>query len=115
MGDVERVLLRMIRRGFVSDADTDTRKVRVTFDELDGMTSGWLFVPRYPGVVASASTVQGHTHSFTDSIGGSGSTSTSGSHTHEITLTDWMPKINERVWVLYYPVDDGDGLVLGVV
>ena len=36
-------------------------------------------------------------------------------HAHEGSTTYWMPAINDRVLVLYIPVFNGDGFILGAI
>ena len=44
--------------------------------------------------------------------GGSGYAEFS-SHKHYLTIKPWMPKVNDKVLVLYFPVFNGDGVILG--
>lgn len=79
----------MVRVGTVTDISGN--RVRVKFPDLN-MTSGWLYVLRNNGSV-TIGTEQGHNH--------------------PATASRWMPKINDRVVVLFAPIDDGDAFVLG--
>lgn len=36
-------------------------------------------------------------------------------HRHKLNIKPWMPKVNDMVLVLYFPVFSGDGVVLGGV
>lgn len=36
-------------------------------------------------------------------------------HRHFIKTFPWMPKVNDKVLVLYFPVFNGDGVILGKV
>ena len=65
------------------------RLARVKLPET-GETSGWLTVVRSPPAV-----------------------SVQGEHSHPAAATPWMPRVNDRVLVLYLPVDGGDGFILG--
>lgn len=69
-------------------------RARVKF-KATGILSGWLYVPQRRGAGVSVSTADGHSH-----------TAQTGA---------WMPKVNDNVLVLYLPVQDGDGFILGVV
>lgn len=44
--------------------------------------------------------------------GGSGDASFA-SHKHDLIIKPWMPKVNDQVLVLYLPVFNGDGFILG--
>ena len=46
--------------------------------------------------------------------GGSGAAAYE-SHKHDLVIKPWMPKVNDLVLVLYFPVFNGDGVVLGGV
>ena len=35
------------------------------------------------------------------------------SHKHDLIIKPWMPKVNDQVLVLYLPVFNGDGFILG--
>ena len=85
----------MVRTGIVSVLDTKTHKVRCYFPDMSELMSGWLYVLQRPGETLSTSTVEGHSHS--------GSVKT------------FMPKVNDRVLVLYPSGWNTDGYVLGVI
>ena len=36
-------------------------------------------------------------------------------HRHKLIIKPWMPKVNDLVLVLYFPVFNGDGVILGGV
>ncbi len=115
--DTEKILSRMVQIGFVSAVDTKKNRVRVKFPDTD-MVSGWLYVLQHQGMGMTISESGGHSHGITvnDTYtgGGSGSIEPVPDHTHAgSTTTAWMPKVNDRVVVLYLPVADGDGFVLG--
>lgn len=100
-------LAAMVRVGIVTAADNDKRLVQVQFRDTE-ISSGWIpvlinrdFVPDYEG-----------TQKTEVKAGGSGEASFAG-HTHELTIRPWMPKVNEQVLVLYEPIRDGQGFVLG--
>lgn len=115
--DAEKLLARLVQRGIVSAVDAEKRKVRVKFQETD-MVSGWLQVLQHSGMGLSITKDGGHGHEVTVSDtytgGGSGSTKAVPDHEHDKSVTTtWMPKVNDQVVVLYLPVADGDGFVLG--
>lgn len=115
--EIEKILSRMVQIGFVSAVDAKKRLARVKFPGTD-MVSGWLYVLQHGGMGLSIVEAGGHGHDVTvnDTYtgGGSGSAKAVPDHTHaESTTTTWMPKVNDLVVVLYLPVADGDGFVLG--
>lgn len=109
----QKALEGMVRIGVVSAAAPGTRKVRVLFSDT-GVTSGWLYVLQHIGAGVSATPDGEHTHDITDGQGERGSASTMPVHSHPGSyLSQWMPGVGASVLVLYIPVDDGDGFVLG--
>jgi phage baseplate assembly protein gpV len=90
----ESVFNGLVRIGFVTDKDSSARKVRVKFRDVD-MTSGWLPVLQHFGASISVSSAGDPAHK------------------HTATLGYWMPGVNDTVAVLYLPVFNGDGYVLG--
>ncbi|MDE6260407.1 MAG: phage baseplate assembly protein V [Oscillospiraceae bacterium] len=86
---LRKILERMVQEGVVSAVDAGRRRVRVKFLTTD-IYSGWLAVLQHTGAGVQAA---GHTAS----------------------VTVWMPKVNDRVVVLYLPCPDSDGYVLGGV
>lgn len=100
---------RLVQVGKVTDTDNVNRMARVKFPETD-ITSGWLyvvqnqpFIPSYDGVQKTES-----------KSGGSGDDSFA-SHSHELIIKPWMPKVNDTVLVIYQPVFNSDGFILGKV
>lgn len=97
----------MVRVGIVTAVDNGKRLVQVQYRETETL-SGWIpvlinrdFIPDYNGTQRTGSRA-----------GGSGDASFA-SHDHELTIRPWMPKVNEQVLVLYEPIRDGQGFVLG--
>lgn len=82
---------RLVQVGIVTAADTENHRVRVKFPDT-GITSGWLYVLQHPGAVTILPD-DGHTGQ----------------------LASWMPAIGSTVAVLYLPVENGDGFILGVI
>ena len=110
----ENILSGLVRVGIVSAVDTANRKARVIFEDMDNMTSGWLSVLQHYQTNIYVSADGEHTHQITGAYSGGGEVSTEPDHNHEGTyLTYWMPKINESVLVLYLPVFNSDGFILG--
>lgn len=106
----EHAIENMVRLGTVSAVNPANRKARVIFQDK-GMTSGWLYVLRYPGLNVQVGTAQGHSHDIPE-VGQSG---TAGEHSHTATVYDWMPQIGNTVVVLYLPIFNSDGFILGAI
>ena len=85
---------RLILAGTVMDLDEANHRVRVIYQDEEDQ-SGWLYVLQHSEAKVVVETAD--------------------SHTHKAYLGDWMPKINDQVLVLYLPVLDGDGFVLGKI
>lgn len=107
MDDLELIVRRLVHNGFVTDTDVGRRMVRVKFPELDE-TSGWLPVLQRVGTSISTTENGSHTHDVPD-----GTASESGAHTHTGATGYWMPNVNDQVLVLYLPILDADGFVIG--
>lgn len=91
-GEIER----LVQIGTVSAVDMDTHKVRVLFPNT-GLVSDWLCVLRNtPQVSISGAAVDG-----------------AGTHAHGATVSPWLPKVNDTVLVLYLPIFNSDGFVIG--
>lgn len=88
----ESILKSIVRIGTVTDVDSDTRKVRVKFQDT-GITSAWLFVLQHSGCGVGVAEAEGHTHGASVGV--------------------WMPAINMTVLCLYLPVFNADGFVIG--
>lgn len=108
--DNETLLTNMVRIGKVSAVDADDLKVRVIYQDTN-VTSGWLWVLQRPQTAVSVPTSESHSHTVNSS---GEDTTANGSHTHAGSATgSWMPSVNDRVLVLYIPIFNGDGFVLG--
>jgi len=99
----------IVREGTVTAVDNGKRIAKVWFDAL-GIQSDWLpvlitrdFIPGYD--VPQRTEYE---------AGGSGDAAFE-SHKHDIIIKPYMPKVNEKVLVLYFPVFNGDGVILGGV
>ena len=99
----------IVREGKVTAVNNSKRIAKVWFDAL-GIESGWLpvlinrdYVPDYD--------VPQRTE-YED--GGSGAAAYE-RHKHDLIIKPWMPKVNDMVLVLYFPVFNGDGVILGSV
>lgn len=107
--NLEKVLSRLVQVGIVTAVDNEERKARVKFQDT-GITSAWLRVlknqPFIPGYDVPQRTEY--------ESGGSGDSSFA-NHKHDLVILPWMPKVNETVLVLYLPVENSDGYVIGGV
>ena len=109
--DADKILSRLVQVGYVSAIDR--AKARVRFPDT-GITSGWLFITQHSAAGLHIEPDAEHAHTITDTYTGGGSASTEPDHEHPGShLTTWLPKVNERVVVLYLPIADGDGFILG--
>lgn len=84
------------RIGTVSSVNVSERTARVKFEYLDDMVSGPLRVLQRDGCNLNIKLDDAHDHS--------------GSET-----AFWMPKVGETVLCLYEPIDNGGGIILGVL
>ena len=95
---LEIILRNLVREGIVSSVDAANKKVRVIYPDKDNMVSGWLSVLQHSGagvsVVPDGTPVHNHPNT---------------------TVTTWMPKVNDTVIVVYLPVFNADGFVLGAI
>lgn len=99
----------ILRIGKVNSIDVEKRQVRVLF-ESENMVSDWLKVIKSPPFIPKKDSTQ----QTAATSGGSGDSSFA-SHTHGITISPWMPDIDETVLCIYDPVFNGDGYVLGAL
>lgn len=112
--DAEEILSNLVRIGSVSAVNQAKREARVLFSDT-GQTSGWLHVLQHYAAGLYIEPDAEHTHTITDTYTGGGSASTFPSHDHlpGSHLTYWMPKVNDQVLVLYLPMFNADGFILG--
>lgn len=107
---MENILNNLVRIGTVSSVDCSKKLARVIFKDKD-MVSGWLHVLQQPQAHVSIGEAGLHSHT----ISGGGTAEIDGLHDHEAKVTMWMPRIDDTVLVLYLPVFNGDGFILGVI
>ncbi len=112
--DTENILANLVRIGTVHNISASAKRARVKFEDMD-MISDWLVVLQRPAEIVSVAEAGLHTHEISDSYSGGGSASQAGKHTHTAQVASWMPKINDKVLVIYLPIYDADGFVLGVI
>lgn len=111
--NAETILGGLVRVGTVTDVNADKYLARVKFQDTD-MTSGWLAVLQHNNAMIQVKADGNHTHNISDTYTGGGNAGYSGEHEHKGScLTYWLPKINDTVLVLYLPVFNADGFVLG--
>lgn len=99
----------IVREGTVTAVNNDKRIAKVNFDAL-GIISDWLpvlitrdFIPDYD--VPQRTEYE---------EGGSGYPAFE-SHKHDLIIKPYMPKVGDKVVVLYFPIFNGDGIILGGV
>lgn len=107
MTDTEKILFRLVQIGVVTDRDTEKHKARVIFPTTE-ITSDWLYVldnkPFIPGYDVPQETEP--------ESGGSGEEAFA-EHKHDLVIKQWMPSIGDRVLVLFLPMFNSDGFILG--
>lgn len=131
---MDEILERLVQIGTVTAVDAEGRKARVKFQDT-GITSDWLCVLQR-GTSVTVEAAGQHTHEVKLSVKtdegsqdeaengkgeterettgtASGTTSEEPAHEHEISITCWVPNINDTVLVLYLPVFNSDGYILG--
>lgn len=106
----EDALKNIVRIGTVTDTNAGNRQARVKFQDT-GITSGWLHVlasrPYIPGYETGTQRTEYE-------AGGSGDAAFE-SHKHDLKIAPWMPRVNATVLVLYLPVFNADGFILGEI
>ncbi len=110
---------RLIQVGTVTTVDTAAHKVRVKFLDT-GLTSDWLSVLKNAPSV-SIGTAGAHSHGGEVSVdmanghthGASVSIEQADGHKHTASVSLWMPGVSDTVLVVYLPVFNSDGFVIG--
>lgn len=120
----------LIRVGLVSAIDEVNLRARVFYPHLDNLVSDWMPVLQQPMYIA---TEDAGAHENGGEVGSGGAHSHGGevpsggghthpltvystvAHAHNIRIYGWMPKVNDRVLVLYAQGFSADGFVLGVI
>ncbi len=117
----ESLVLRMVQVGVVTAVEPAEHKCRVKFPDT-GLTSDWLRVLQQTPTV-SVNDGGAHTHTGSVSVNADADHSHTASvsidqaenHGHSIEVSGWMPRVNDTVVVIYIPVFNSDGFVIGVV
>lgn len=108
--DQEKVVMNLVRVGTVTAIDNKKRMARVKFQDA-GITSAWLKVlDNHPHIPDYDPTPQ-----RTEYEGGGSDDAAFDRHKHDLIIKPWMPRVNDTVLVLYLPVFNADGFVLGGV
>lgn len=93
--DMDKILAGLVRIGKITAIDKAGLRVRAIFEDTD-TPSGWLCVLQHRGAGVHVEPDGEPTHDHKGTY-----------------MAPWMPKVNEIVVVLYLPVFNGDGFVLG--
>ena len=103
----KKILSNLVRVGIVTAVNNEEHLARVMFDDTK-LPSGWLivldnrpFIPAYGGPQRTEY-----------SAGGSGFPAYE-NHKHDLIIKQWMPVVNQPVLVLFLPVKNADGFILG--
>ena len=105
------VLKNIVRTGWVSSVNVEERTARVIFeDKGETIVSGELKVLKNPPWIPEYYAPYRTEYE----AGGSGYPQFE-SHKHDLIIKPYMPKVNDLVLVLYFPVFNGDGVILGGV
>ncbi len=91
----DAMIKRMVQVGVVSAIQGNT--ARVIFRE-SGMTSAFLPVLQHNDAVVTMEPAGGPEDP---------------QHTHVAKVTTWMPKVNDVVLVIYPPIQNSDGYIIG--
>lgn len=105
--DVEKILSNLVKVGIVTAVNNDEHLARVIFEDT-GLPSGWLVVLDNRPFIPDYDVPQ-----VTDQRAGGSGYALYEKHDHPLTIKQWMPKINQPVLVLYLPVKNADGFILG--
>lgn len=87
----------MVRVGFISTVDKEKCMARVCYPALSNMVSGWLYILQRTGEELDIKTAGTYPHS------------------HEGKSAKFVPKVNDKVLVLYPYGWNMDGYILGVI
>lgn len=90
----------IVREGTVTAVNNDKHIARAWFDAM-GIESGWMPVLITSDVIPDYDVPQ--------------RTEYEDGHKHDLIIRPWMPKVGDKVLALYFPVFNGDGVILGGV
>lgn len=105
----------IVREGKVTAVDNDKLIAKVWFDDLE-IESDWMPVLINHAIIKDYpyDSPQWTEFETEDKVPQAGETRYV-PHRHKLIIKPWMPKVNDMVLVLYFPVFNGDGVVLGGV
>lgn len=107
----------IVREGTVTAVNESKRIAKVWFDAL-GIQSDWLPVlinrDRIGSEVTTWDETQWTEYETKDKVPQAGETRYV-PHKHKLVIKPYMPNVNDKVLVLYFPIFDGDGVILGGV
>lgn len=99
----------IVREGTVTAVNNAKRIAKVWFDAME-MQSDWLpvlitrdYIPDYDVPQRTEYEAGGSGYALYES------------HKHDLIIKPYMPKVNDKVLVLYFPIFNGDGVILGGV
>jgi len=107
----------IVREGKVTAVDESKRIAKVWFDAL-GIESGWMPVLINQNRIGSDVTEWDETQWTeleTKWEGPKDGALDYADHKHKLVIKPYMPKVNDLVAVLYFPVPGGGGVILGGV
>lgn len=105
--DAEKTLSNLVRIGVVTAVNNNEHLARVQFEDQD-LPSDWLIVLDNRPFIPDYDVPQ-----ITDQRAGGSGYPQYESHDHPLTIKQWMPKVNQPVLVLFLPVKNADGFILG--
>lgn len=85
----------MVRIGIVSVVDKPKKMCRVFYPDMNNMVSDWMYILQRPEEEIDVQYVD--------------------EHTHNAEVVRWLPKVNDRVLVLYPCGWNTNGYVLGAI
>lgn len=94
----DNLVKNMVRVGVVTAVDESNRRARVHFPDMD-IVSDFLYVLKNPPYIPRKNTQQ--------------KTETAEAHEHLLTISPWLPAVNDKVLCLFIPCEGGDGFILG--
>lgn len=102
-------LENIVRVGTVSSVDIGSRTARVEFkDKGTAFVSGRLVVLQNQPFIPYYYVTQ-----ETEPRGGGSGDAAFESHTHELKILPWLPRVGQMVLCIMLPNGDGDGFVIG--
>lgn len=107
--DVEKTLSNLVRIGVVTAVNNDEYLARVQFEDQD-LPSDWLIVLDNRPFIPDYDVPQRTEYE----AGGAGAAAFE-SRKHPLKIKQWMPVVNQPVLVLFLPVKNADGFILGGV